>query len=262
MVRRTKDEALETRNRILDAAERVFGSRGVARTSLEDIADAAGVTRGAIYWHFANKNELFQAMADRVLLPMEDIMRLAAEDATEDPLARLADACVQTLRRTAEDEQCRRVLEILCYRCESVGDLASLSIRHRECRAGGLQMMERAFRNAVRRGQLPAGVNARRAAVGLDALIMGLVYAWLLDPESFPLTRDGRALVQTYLDGLGGAATARRGRGSRPRRLSVSRRRRAQVSAAAASVAAASASSQARNAATWGRSAMASSHTR
>ena len=218
MVRRTKDEALETRNRILDAAERVFGSRGVARTSLEDIADAAGVTRGAIYWHFANKGELFEAMADRVLLPMEDIMRLAAEDTTEDPLARLADACVRTLRRTAQDEQCRRVLEILCYRCESVGDLASLSIRHRECRAGGLQMMERAFRNAVRRGQLPAGVSARRAAVGLDAFIMGLVYAWLLDPDSFALARDARALVETYLVGLGRVLPSKRAATATPSR--------------------------------------------
>ena len=58
MVRRTKDEALETRNRILDAAERVFGESGVSRTSLEDVASAAGVTRGAIYWHFKDKSDL------------------------------------------------------------------------------------------------------------------------------------------------------------------------------------------------------------
>ncbi|MFZ5556158.1 MAG: TetR family transcriptional regulator [Pseudomonadota bacterium] len=227
MVRRTKDEAQETRNGILDAAERMFGERGVSRTSLEDIADAAGVTRGAIYWHFANKNELFQAMADRVLLPMEDIMRQAAEESTEDPVARLAEACVQTLRRTVEDAQCRRVLEILCYRCESVGDLASISIRHRECRAGGLQMMERAFRNAVRRGQLPAGLNARRAAVGLDAFIMGLVYAWLLDPASFPLAREARALVDTYLGGLAQVAPAKpasRAASAKPRRRTAAAR--------------------------------------
>lgn len=219
MARRTKDEAQETRNRILDAAERMFVERGVSRTSLEDIADAAGVTRGAIYWHFDNKNELFQAMADRVLLPMEDIMRQAAEEATEDPLERLADACVRTLRRTVEDPQCRRVLEILCYRCECVGDLAIVAARHRECRAGGLQMVERAFRNAVRRGQLPAGVNVRSAAIGLDALVMGLIYAWLLDPDSFPLAKDARALVTTYLAGLGAnAAKARSAGAAAPRR--------------------------------------------
>ena len=58
MVRRTKEEAQETRNSILDAAERVFFEKGVSRTSLADIAQAAGVTRGAIYWHFAHKSDL------------------------------------------------------------------------------------------------------------------------------------------------------------------------------------------------------------
>ena len=54
MARRTRDEALETRNTILDTAERVFSERGVSHTTLADIAAAAGVTRGAIYWHFKN----------------------------------------------------------------------------------------------------------------------------------------------------------------------------------------------------------------
>ena len=49
MVRRTKEDALATRNRILDTAECVFERRGVSRTSLNEIALAAGVTRGAIY---------------------------------------------------------------------------------------------------------------------------------------------------------------------------------------------------------------------
>ena len=49
MVRRTKEEAQETRSQILEAAEKAFYERGVARTTLADIAALAGVTRGAIY---------------------------------------------------------------------------------------------------------------------------------------------------------------------------------------------------------------------
>src|SRR5882757_7288734 len=66
MARRTKAEAEETRQKILDAAERLFFIDGVSRTSLEHIATAAGVTRGAIYWHFKNKLELFEALHERV----------------------------------------------------------------------------------------------------------------------------------------------------------------------------------------------------
>ena len=70
MARRTKEEALVTRELILDAAERVFHQRGVSRTSLQEIAKEAGLTRGAIYWHFEDKGELFHAMMERVTLPM------------------------------------------------------------------------------------------------------------------------------------------------------------------------------------------------
>ena len=70
MARCTKQEAQITRERLLDAAERVFEARGVARTSLAEIAQAAGVTRGALYWHFKDKAALFNAMLDRVALPL------------------------------------------------------------------------------------------------------------------------------------------------------------------------------------------------
>jgi TetR/AcrR family acrAB operon transcriptional repressor len=202
MARRTKEEAQETRNRILDTAEEVFRDHGVASTSLADIADAAGVTRGAIYWHFRNKGDLFAAMLDRVALPMEEMIRRAADASTADPLSSLRACCVHVLRQTAQDLRCRRVFEILVRKCEYVDELASLSQRILQCRAQGLEMMARALRNAVRRGQLPAQVNTRRAALGLHAYVDGLIYDWLLDPGYFALGREAGALVDQYLDGL------------------------------------------------------------
>ncbi len=74
MVRRTKEEALETRSRIIDAAEQVFYVKGVANASLEEIAAAAELTRGAIYWHFKDKAELFDAMMQCVVLPVEEML--------------------------------------------------------------------------------------------------------------------------------------------------------------------------------------------
>lgn len=59
MARKTKQQALETRQHILDVALRLFSQQGVSATSLAEIANAAGVTRGAIYWHFKNKSDLF-----------------------------------------------------------------------------------------------------------------------------------------------------------------------------------------------------------
>jgi TetR/AcrR family acrAB operon transcriptional repressor len=202
MARRTKEEAQETRNRILDTAEEVFRDQGVTSTSLADIADAAGVTRGAIYWHFRNKGDLFAAMLDRVVLPMEEMIRQAADASTADPLSSLRACCVHVLRQTAEDLRCRRVFEILTRKCEYVDELHSLSQRILQCRSEGLEMMERALRNAVRKGQLSRHINARRAALGLHAYVDGLIYDWLLDPGYFALGREAEALLDQYLDGL------------------------------------------------------------
>jgi TetR/AcrR family transcriptional regulator, acrAB operon repressor len=202
MVRRTKEEAWETRNRILDTAEKVFCDKGVSRTTLAEIADAAGLTRGAIYWHFRNKGDLFGAMLDRIALPMEEMVKQAAGAAVADPLQRIKDMCIYVLRRTAEDPQCRRVFEILFHKCEVVEDMAAPLARQLECRARGVAMIERAFANAIRKGQLPAGVNAKRAANGLICYIDGLLYNWLIDSKSFPLAREAECLVDQYLAGL------------------------------------------------------------
>src|SRR3982750_1082626 len=112
MVRRTKQEAEETRGRILDAAERVFHEKGVAHASLEDIAAVAEVTRGAIYWHFKDKAELFDAMMQRVVLPAEDLLEQAGEQVKSDPLELLRHAAVSVLMRCARDERTQRIFEI------------------------------------------------------------------------------------------------------------------------------------------------------
>mgnify|MGYP003694060425 CR=1 FL=1 len=89
MARRTKIEAAATRGALLDAAERVFRERGVARTSLAEVAASAGVTRGAVYWHFRDKAELFEALCERVQLPMEAMLASAGEIRQKDPLGAL-----------------------------------------------------------------------------------------------------------------------------------------------------------------------------
>jgi TetR/AcrR family acrAB operon transcriptional repressor len=202
MARKTKEQAQATRDRILDTAEQVFSEHGVARTSLADIADAAGVTRGAIYWHFRNKGDLFAGLLDRVALPMEEMVARAADEATEDPLASIRACCIYVLRRTVRDARCRRVFEILAHKCEYVDEMNTLVARHMQCRLQGIGMIERALRNAMRKGQLPRHLQARRAAVGLHAYVDGLIYNWLLDPRSFALDKDAEALVDQYVLGL------------------------------------------------------------
>lgn len=202
MVRRTKEEAQETRNLLLDVAERVFNEKGVSRTSLADIAEAAGLTRGAIYWHFKNKSDLFDAMMERVTLPLEDLMSQSGSSELEDPLGYVRASSIGMLKRLAQDVQMQRVFDIVTHKCEYVDDLLTLRERHLECRSACLAQVELGFRNAVSKGQLPARTDARYAAVGLHSLIDGLMANWLLDPGYCALGSEAEKLIDIYLQGL------------------------------------------------------------
>ncbi|WP_139346350.1 TetR family transcriptional regulator, partial [Pseudorhizobium flavum] len=97
-MRRTKAEAAETRAAILAAAEQMFFEKGVSNSRLEDIATAAGVTRGAVHWHFANKTDLFLELYSAVQLPRINMLDL--EQANEkgcDPLAFIEAAALNWL---------------------------------------------------------------------------------------------------------------------------------------------------------------------
>ena len=58
-MKKTKEEAEKTKQAVIEAAVKIFNQKGYASTRLMDIADEAGITRGAIYWHFSSKPELF-----------------------------------------------------------------------------------------------------------------------------------------------------------------------------------------------------------
>lgn len=109
-MRRTKEDSEKTRTAILLAAEELFLEKGVSHTSLEQIARAAGVTRGAVYWHFQNKAHLFNEMLNQVRLPPEQLTeRLSGCDGS-DPLRSLYDLCLEAVQSLLTQEKKRRIL--------------------------------------------------------------------------------------------------------------------------------------------------------
>ena len=183
MARRTKHEAEKTRSALLDAAEAHFYEKGVARTSLDDIARAAGVTRGAVYWHFRNKLDLFLAMEQRIRLPHEDVIEQILTCGADDPLGALEQALVTTLGALVCDNRKQRVLSILFHRCEYVGDMsAALSWQEAApLRLWALYMD--AFRSAEVRGHLARPWTPEVACWTLRACVGGLLSEWLRDPD-------------------------------------------------------------------------------
>lgn len=200
MARRTKEEAEETRVQILDATERVFHEKGVSRASLAEIAAAAGVSRGAIYWHFENKTDLFQAMLERIRTPIEELARASESEDEPDPLGRMHQLLVRLLKRVELDPQSRRIHEILRYKVEYTEELGDLRQKMQDLSAECDLRIAKTLRNAVNRGQLPADLDCQRAAISLHAYMEGLQSNWLLVPAGFSLADEAENLVNSVMD--------------------------------------------------------------
>lgn len=209
MARRTKEEAQATRHKLLDAAEHLFQEQGVSRTSLQDIARRAGATRGAIYWHFKDKADLFNAMMERVTLPMEASFSSeatdseGANDSGVNALQGIQHATIQALQQIATDAQTRRVFEVATQKVEYVEELQAVRLRHLAVRNGFLGRIEHGMKAAAHQSSLQLPLTASVAARGLHALIDGLIQNWLLDPQAFDLLQVGQAAMNVYLHGLG-----------------------------------------------------------
>ena len=203
MARRTKADAQTTRNNLLDAAEQLFQSRGVSHTSLNDIATAAGTTRGAIYWHFKDKADLFNAMMERVTLPLEQPLVVAYVEQSAHPVAEIRSAMLEALRLIATDEQTCRVLKIATHQVEYTTDMGAVLERHLSVHGGCVARNHAALQRAfAARGQ-PPPMALDFAARGLQVLVEGLVHQWLLNTEAFDLQANGLAALDVYLRGLG-----------------------------------------------------------
>lgn len=204
MVKRTKEDAEETRSRLLDAAEHVFYEKGVTRASLAEIAQLAGVTRGAVYWHFKDKVDLFGAMMDRVTLPLEEACNAGMQGQPGgDSLQSLRAVLGRLFCEIETNVRTRRVLEIAMYRVEYVADAAGVRERHQVAHARFAAALERDLAAAAEAAQVAMPMTAALAAMGLQALLDGLSQAWILGGGGFDLQAIGAGVLDTYLRGLG-----------------------------------------------------------
>lgn len=203
MARRTKEDAETTRHQLLAAARREFANKGVSRTSLQDIAQAAGVTRGAIYWHFKNKADLFNAMMDDAILPMERAMQQIGHDPSRDPLVELESAMLQAIQSIVDDADTRAIFEIATMKMEYVDELLSVKERHAQCYMAGTHEMQRSLQETATRRAIRLPVPAGIAAQGLHGLMVGLINSWMLSPGAFELVPVSKSAIRTYLAGLG-----------------------------------------------------------
>ncbi|GLX15125.1 TetR family transcriptional regulator [Pseudomonas straminea] len=200
-MRRTKEQAEQTRTSILASAEVLFLEKGVAHTSLEHIAKHAGVTRGAVYWHFQNKAHLFHDMLSQVRLPPEQLAGRLQEDQANG-LQSLHALCVEGIAGIAKDEQKRRIFTILLHRCEFTEELREAEERHDAFVNQFIALCEGIFAQPATMKRLRPGMTPRLAARTLHALIVGMLSDWLRDDKLFDPVQDGPVMFDGLFRGL------------------------------------------------------------
>lgn len=154
-----------TRARLIESARSLFVSSGVNSVGLEQIARHAGVTRGAVYWHFANKIDLLQVMLRELGWRLRDLLDLATVTIVDgDPLQRLEAELLWLARAVEADPVLREGLVVIHSRCIYVGELAALSSQVQRGVALYRLRIERAYQDASRCGILQDGIDPQRAA--------------------------------------------------------------------------------------------------
>lgn len=196
MARKTKEEALETRQGIIDASVRVFARHGVAKASLTDIAREAGVTRGAIYWHFANKADLLNSLWEHVLefyAPLTE----ACENVDEpDPLGKLQELYTSFFVAMEEDSLQQQLFRILFEDGDRSKDTEVIRQRHQQLRRERYHGLQVVLTNAIRRGQIPQGFDVCLGTVIIFSMVQGLITNWVMNPEFIDIKTHGSVVVE------------------------------------------------------------------
>lgn len=188
MARKTKEEASRTRQQIIDAARQVFHQYGVAHATLEQVASAAGLTRGAVYWHFKDKVELFHAMHADVLDPTQErVDAVLFSPGHADPLDAIEAGLKEFFLVLDECPTLRQVLEILTLRCEQVDEFAEAREATQRPGEEFRAKLERVYGEAAARGTLRRDLAPAAAALDTWLFVGGLLHTLLAQGFSHPL---------------------------------------------------------------------------
>lgn len=201
MVRQTKENAEITRQRIIDAAREVFLSRGVSRTSMEQIATKAGLTRGAIYWYFSNKTDLFSALREQVLLPLIDRMddNLLVEN-NDDPLGQIGKFLSGTIDALNESSDTRQTFEIMMVKCEYVEELTQLLEQTLLNCERVSKKIEQLYERAETKGQLKVSDSPAILAMDTHLFFSGLIHLWVKDLDNKHYRSQAADLITNHIN--------------------------------------------------------------
>jgi AcrR family transcriptional regulator len=195
-MRRTKEDAEQTRLKIIAAALELFSKNGYSNTTLAMIADEAGFSRGPIYWHFKNKDELYQAVLGFSQEPLEQLIK-QSRDMAERPLEAIEYFISEWFRLLLENRWHRQSFEILLNKTELTEQMADTLKRERKLTREIVQLLTQLIVAAYPESELANAAESQ--AVLLYSTLMGITHSWLFSPKLFSLKAQQKFFARKLL---------------------------------------------------------------
>ena len=203
-MRRTKEDSEKTREAILDAAVKIFSRKGVSATTLSGIAKKAGVTRGAIYWHFKNKIDIFDALHERMYKPISELLLQGMEEDHPDPVTRLQEICIYLIKNINEVPGAKDALMLFWVKSHYEGEWNLFHEKHTARKQQGKKLFLHYFAEAGKKGQLPPGTDPEILTLTIGCFMKGLIVEHHKDPDLFDLEKDGPRMIEQIFRGFKG----------------------------------------------------------
>jgi TetR/AcrR family transcriptional regulator, acrAB operon repressor len=200
-MKRTKEEADQTRQALLDAALVIFSRKGFSATRLEEIAEKAKVTRGAIYHHFNNKLDLYlNLMQEASQRGGAAIQRAIREGGT------FIEVCthilIYSLSLLEEDHQFREVMAMSLSTSEQMPELTAIAKMRAQQATALVEGIAAFMQQGMAQGLLRSDISPLTAARAFLAYQNGLISLWLANREAFSIKEAAPELALVLLDGL------------------------------------------------------------
>jgi TetR/AcrR family transcriptional regulator, acrAB operon repressor len=202
MARRSKDEAEETREHIVEAAIKLFLKDGVSKTTLEKIAAEAGYTRGAVYHHFDNKAKLLADLMNRAHTPAQEMFDSMKLQESRDPLETLKEEMGKALNHLLTDKTSRDIHTIFIFNCEFVE--RGNPVYEPECKyAEAARSKVREYLEKARSlGQLRPNLDLDQVAVMIMSYGFGIISMSLRNPWHESMNMDYSEALDIFFRGL------------------------------------------------------------
>ena len=199
MAKKTKEHAEITRLNLINAARTLFIKQGVTKTTMEQIAIAAGYTRGAIHWHFESKVDIFEAMRDLVSIPMVDRLDDHLFNHNKNDALDSIEKTIHELFYTLEHDQATRETFIILSQCEYSGDFKFLKEITDEPRNECLKKMESSFKKAKEQGVISSEINTECLAQITQSFITGTIDLWISDENSIGIRNNVHETISAFI---------------------------------------------------------------